>query len=317
VGLATAGLGGIVFGLIEGERLGWGTTIAASIVAGIVLVALFVGWQHVQRREPLMPLELFTAERSFPLGNAIGFVFQLGMISIALVLVLYLQNVLGYSPLQTALVLLPGAVLTAIGSAYAGRLSDRVGGKGVLAAGLAALALGLAVIVLAVRPDATAWQLMPGLVIIGIASGATFAPLQAVTMAGVEARLAGAAAGVSGTTRQIGGVLGTAALGAILSSTAGSAVRYEAEQRAGVLPAELRTSFVESTVDAARQFSPPVFRKGDAALAERIGYEAFAAGYVSAMQVTLLVAAVALVLAALLCSGLESTPREVRSPARA
>src|SRR5204863_4636836 len=100
-----------------------------------------------------------------------------------------------------------------------GRLADRVGGKVVLVAGLATLALGLVVLVVAAEADATAWQLMPGLVIIGLASGATFAPLQQVTMVGVEARLAGAASGVAATTRQVGGVLGTAVLGAILSSS--------------------------------------------------------------------------------------------------
>jgi EmrB/QacA subfamily drug resistance transporter len=322
VGLATAGLGAVVFGLIEGERYGWGRSITVIIVAGVVLVALFVGWQRVRHhREPLMPLQLFTAERNFPVGNAIGFAFQLGMIGIALVLVLYLQTVLGYSPLQAGLVLLPGAVLTAIGSAYAGRLSDRIGGKVVLVAGLAVLALGLVVLVLTAGPRTGAWQLMPALVIIGVASGATFAPLQQVTMAGVEPHLAGAAAGVAGTTRQFGGVLGTAVLGAVLSSSLGSAVRREAETQAGLLPAELRASFVESTVAGGRLFSPPSAPAGlpaaDAALFERVGHEAFAAGYVGAMQVTLLVSAAALVVAALLCHGLESRPKEVRSPARA
>jgi hypothetical protein len=140
-------------------------------------------------------------------------------------------------------------------------------------------------------------------------------------MAGVEPHLAGAAAGVAGTTRQFGGVLGTAVLGAVLSSSLGSAVRREAETQAGLLPAELRASFVESTVAGGRQFSLPSAPAGlpaaDAALFERVGHEAFAAGYVGAMQVTLLVSAAALVVAALLCHGLESRPKEVRSPARA
>lgn len=310
VGLATAGTSGIVFGLIEGERYGWGTIagpvgITSIIVAGVALVVLFVAWQRVSRREPLMPLELFTTGRDFPAGNLIGFVFQLGMIGIALVLVLYLQTVLGYSPLQAGLVLLPGAVLTAIGSVYAGRLSDRFGGKGVLLAGLATLALGLVVLVLTAREDSGGWQLMPGLVIIGLASGATFAPLQQVTMVGVAPHLAGAASGVAGTTRQIGGVLGTAVLGAVLSAGLNSALRHEVQVRAPLLPEGLRAAFGEAVAAGGRQFGPPSTPGGlspaEAELFTRLGREVFATAYVTAMQVALLVAAAALVVAALCC----------------
>ncbi|GAA2399181.1 DHA2 family efflux MFS transporter permease subunit [Actinomadura vinacea] len=309
VALATAGVAGIVFGLIEGERYDWGTvtgpiSITSIIVAGSVLLGLFVVWQHLQRGEPLMPLSLFTG-RDFAVGNWVGFVFQLGMIGIAFVLVLYLQTARGYSPLQTGLVLLPNAVLTAIGSAYAGRLSDKIGGKYVLMAGMTLLAAGLLVLVLMAGPRSSAWHLLPGLIIIGLASGATFAPLQQCTMAGVDPRLAGAASGVSSTTRQIGGVLGTAVLGAVLSAGLGSALRDEAAKQAGRLPAHLRTQFIENTTSGAHRFSPPTPPDGltptNTALFERLGQEAFAAGFVDAMQTALLASAAALVVATLFC----------------
>ncbi|MDW6062941.1 MFS transporter [Streptomyces sp. FXJ1.4098] len=95
---------------------------------------MFVLWQQRQREEPLMPLALFRGH-NFAVGNWVGFVFQLGMIGIMFVLVLYLQMARGYSALETGLVVLPNAVLTAVGSAYAGRLSDKFGGKYVLMAG--------------------------------------------------------------------------------------------------------------------------------------------------------------------------------------
>ncbi|WP_158895018.1 DHA2 family efflux MFS transporter permease subunit [Amycolatopsis anabasis] len=309
IALATAGLSGIVFGLIEGERYDWGTisgpiSVTSLIVGGVLLLVLFVAWQRVQRGEPLVPLALF-AERNFSVGNGVGFVFQLGMIGIAFVLVLYLQLALRYSPLEAGLVLVPNAVLAALGSAYAGRLSDKFGGKFILAAGLTTLALGLVVIVLAVGPDASAWQLLPGLVIAGLASGATFAPLQQVTMDGVEPRLAGAASGVASTTRQVGGVLGTAVLGAVLAARLSSTLRSAAEERASQLPAGLRARFVESTVAGGERFSPPPvpdgLSPGDTALFDRFGHEAFATGFVHAMQVVLLACAAVLVLAALGC----------------
>ncbi|MEU6713562.1 DHA2 family efflux MFS transporter permease subunit [Nonomuraea sp. NPDC046802] len=304
VALATAGVSGIVFGLIEGERYDWGTIIGLVIVAGVVLLGLFVVWQRFQRGEPLMPLSLF-AGRNFAVGNWIGFVFQLGMIGIAFVLVLYLQTARGYSPLQTGLVLLPNAVLTAIGSAYAGRLSDRVGGRYVLMTGMALLAVGLLLLVLMAGPHGSAWQLMPGLIIIGIASGATFAPLQQATMDGVDPRLAGAASGVSSTTRQIGGVLGTAVLGAVLSAALGSALHTEAVERATRLPANLRSQFLESTVAGARQFSAPAPPDGltpaNAALFERLAHEAFAAAFSDAMRTALLASAAVLAIATVCC----------------
>ncbi|MFC5213753.1 DHA2 family efflux MFS transporter permease subunit [Streptomyces coerulescens] len=315
VALATAGLTGIVFGLIEGERYDWATVtgpigIPSVIVAGAALLVLFVLWQHRRGNDSLMPLALFDA-RNFSVGNGVGFVFQLGMIAIAFVLVLYLQTARGYSALETAAVMLPGAILTAVGSAYAGRLSDRFGGKYVLMAGLALLALGLLVLVASTDAHSDARGLLPGLIIIGIAGGATFAPLQQATMDGVNPRLAGAASGVSNTTRQIGGVLGTAVLGALLSARINADLPGEARERAGRLPSELREGFL-AAADDAENFRPPSPPSGlggsETALWRRLGDEAFAASFTHAMHLTFLAAAAALVAATVLC-GLFTTPR--------
>ncbi|MFI6739704.1 DHA2 family efflux MFS transporter permease subunit [Nonomuraea sp. NPDC050451] len=309
VALATAGLSGIVFGLIEGERYDWGTitgpiNIISVIVAGVALLVVFVLWQHRQRHEPLMPPALFSS-RNFAVGSWVGFVFQLGMIGIMFVVVLYLQMARGYSALETGLVVLPNAVLTAVGSAYAGRLSDRFGGKRVLMIGLMSLAAGLLVLVAMAGPAGSAWNLLPGLTIIGIASGATFAPLQQATMHGVDPRLAGAASGVSSTTRQIGGVLGTAVLGALLSARLSSTLRTEAEKRAGQLPESLRSQFIDSSAAAARHYSPPTPPDGldlaTTALYERVTTDTFAVGFVDAMHTTLVACAMVLVAAALFC----------------
>ncbi|WP_433227921.1 DHA2 family efflux MFS transporter permease subunit [Actinomadura formosensis] len=309
VALATAGLGGIVFGLIEGERYDWGTitgpvTITSVIALGAVLLAVFVLWQHRRRDEPLMPLALFGV-RDFAVGNAVGFVFQLGMIGIMFVLVLYLQMARGYSALETGLVVLPNAVLTAAGSAYAGRLSDKFGGKYILVAGTTLLAVGLLVLASSTGPTSSAWNMLPGLTIIGIASGATFAPLQQATMDGVDPRLAGAASGVSSTIRQVGGVLGTAMLGALLSARLSAALHSEAEKRAGQLPEDLRARFVDNSTAAARHYSPPTPPGGlspaTTSLYERLTADTFATGFVHAMQTTLVACAMVLVAAVVLC----------------
>ncbi|WP_158578919.1 DHA2 family efflux MFS transporter permease subunit [Spongiactinospora rosea] len=309
VALATAGVGGIVFGLIEGERYGWGTIagpigIPSVIVVGVALLVVFVLLQRRRRDEPLMPLALFRV-RNFAVGNGVGFVFQLGMIGIMFVLVLYLQMARGYSALATGLLVLPNAVLTAVGSAYAGRLSDRFGGKYILMTGLALLAAGLLVLAAMAGPDGDAWRLLPGLLIIGLASGATFAPLQQATMDGLDPHLAGAASGVSSTIRQVGGVLGTAVLGALLSARLTSTLRDQATQHATALPADLRARFIADATTAARHLRPPTPPVGlDAtttALYERITTDTFATAFTTAMQTTLLACAATLATAALFC----------------
>ncbi|MFE3160797.1 MFS transporter [Streptomyces sp. NPDC059221] len=316
VALVTVGLTSIVFGLIEGERYDWGTisglvSIGSVIAVGVVLLVLFVFWQHRQKREPLMPLALFKI-RNFSVGNWVGFIFQLGMIGIAFVLVLYLQMARGYSPLETGLVMLPNAILTAVGSTYAGRLSDKFGGKYVLTAGLALLTAGLLVLVATTGPHSSAWSLLPGLIIIGIASGATFAPLQQATMDGVSLQLAGAASGVSNTTRQIGGVLGTAVLGALLSARLNSTLQNEGEKRAAQLPSHLRDEFM-ATTSSAEHFSPPSpptgLNAGDTGLLERLGHEAFTTSFTSAMHTALLASATVLIVATVFC-GLFTRPQK-------
>ncbi|MBT2210958.1 MFS transporter [Actinomadura sp. NEAU-AAG7] len=323
VALVTAGLSCIVFGLIEGRRYGWGKIggpigITSLIATGVMLLLLFVIWQRVQRGEPLMPWELFTSERNFPAGNWIGFVFQFGMIGISLVLVLYLQMARGFSPLRTGLVLLPNAALTAVGSAFAGRVSDRVGGRLVLMTGLAALSVGLAVLALTAGADSGVRHLLPGLLIIGLASGATFAPLQQVTMDHVDTRLAGAASGVANTTRQIGGVMGTAVMGVLLSTRLNAALHHEARKHAGELPPQLRAQFIDTATTNGHRFSPPPPPHGlppaETSLLTHLGQKTFAAAYTTAMQTTLLTSAAILAAAALFCLTLKPQTRKRPSP---
>lgn len=155
-----------------------------------------------------------------------------------------------------------------------------------------------------------AWSLLSGLIIIGIAGGATFAPLQQATMDGVNPQLAGAASGVSNTPRQVGGVLGTAVLGALLSARINADLPEEAQEQAAQLPSELRDQFL-AAAGSAGNFSPPSVPSGlsvsEADLFRRLGDNAFATSFTHAMHVTFLVAAAVLIAATVLC-GLFTTP---------
>ncbi len=310
VALATAGLTGVVFGLIEGGRYDWGTiagpiTIGSVIVTGVVLLVLFVLWQRREKNEPLMPLALF-ATRNFTIGNGVGFVFYAGMMAIPFALVLYLQSARGYSPLETGLVLLPSAIVTAIGSAWTGRLTERIEARHILMSGLGLLAAGLLVLTFTTGPDTGAWGLLPGLIIIGLGNGATYTPLQQVTMHGVPPHLAGAASGTANTIRQIGTVLGMAVLGALLSARLNAALAENAGRQAAQLPAHLRDAFLTATAGGAGRFRPPSpptgLGTGDAALFQRLGHEAFTASFTTAMHATFLAAAAILIAATACCT---------------
>ena len=141
--LSTAGLFGIVFGLIEGERYNWGeiasygVTIPEIIVGGAVLVVVFIIWERFQA-EPLVPLSLFE-ERNFAVANWIAASIAFGMMSLFLPIVIYLQSVRGFSALTAGLTLAPMSVTSMVVAPFAGRMADRIGGKYILTAGILAV----------------------------------------------------------------------------------------------------------------------------------------------------------------------------------
>lgn len=300
VALATGGLAGIVFGLVEGEHFGWGPIAPSSSPASCCWSCSCSG-RAVGRASRSSPWPCSPSEAS---RSATG--SAAGMMAIPLVMVLYLQTARGHSPLATGLTLLPGAVLTALATAYSGRLSDRSGGRHILPAGLATLTLGLLVLAATTGPHSTAWSLLPGLMIIGLGNGATYAPLQQVTMDGVSPRLAGAASGVANTIRQIGGVVGLAVLGALLSARLNATLQNDAIRQGAQLPAHLRDEFMTAIGDGARHFGPPSsptgLGPGEAALFRRLGNEAFTTSFTGAMHTTLLATAAVLLAATAFCA---------------
>src|SRR5256885_405993 len=159
VALATAGLFGIVFGLIEGQRYNWGQigsypiTIPELIGAGVVLIVLFVIWERFQA-EPLVPLSLF-ADRNFTVANWIAAAISFGMLSAFLPITIYLQSVRGFSALVAGLTLAPMSLTSMLTAPFAGRLSDRIGGKYILMAGISLFTIGIGLIAYIAGPDST------------------------------------------------------------------------------------------------------------------------------------------------------------------
>jgi EmrB/QacA subfamily drug resistance transporter len=215
--LVTGGLSSLVYAITQAGNVGWlaGRTIG-TFAAAVVLLAGFVVWER-RHAEPLMRLGIFRI-RTVAGANVAGFILGTALFSMFLMLTLYMQNVLGYSPLQAGVAYLAVAGGAIIWSALAAQLVTRLGVKPVLVVGMAALTAGLVYFTqIDVRGSYVA-DLLPGFVLVGIGIGFAFVPISIAALAGIEAREAGLASGLINTSQQIGGALGIAALSTIATS---------------------------------------------------------------------------------------------------
>jgi len=220
--LCCVGLTAVVFGVQEGQQYSWGEvwgpiTIPEIISAGVVLLIAFVVWQAVNKKEPLLPLRIF-ANRNFSLGNAANVVIGFGVTGLFLPLIIYIQSVLGLSAVESGLLTAPMSLLSGVFSAFSGKLSDRPWARFLPATGFALLAIGIALLSLRLEPGIASWELIPELLVCGAGLGLVFAPLANISTRGVDRKLMGAGSGIFNTSRQIGSVLGSAAVGVLLQA---------------------------------------------------------------------------------------------------
>jgi EmrB/QacA subfamily drug resistance transporter len=248
--LATCGLFGVIFGLIEGERFNWGEigsyviTIPEVIGAGVVLLVLFVVWERYQA-EPLVPLSLFE-ERNFAVTNWIAAAIAFGMMSLFLPIVIYLQSVRDFSALTAGLTLAPMSLTSMVVAPFAGRLTDRIGGKYILMTGIFVFAIGFGTLTFVAGPDSTWINFVVPAIVSGAGMGMTFAPMTTVAMRNISPRMAGAASGVLNTTRQVGAAVGSAVVGALLQNRLAITLHDQAVSHASALPPSYRDQFVKA-----------------------------------------------------------------------
>jgi EmrB/QacA subfamily drug resistance transporter len=213
--LSTAGLSLLVFAVIEAPDEGWSDPlIVGALVAGAVLVAAFLWWQ-VRARHPMLHLDLFR-DRRFSAASATLMLATFAMFGTIFLLTQYLQFVLGYTALETGWRVMPVAAL-ALGAPLGTRISERVGTKIVVAVGLLIVAGGLWRIS-AVEPGDGYAPIGWALAAVGVGIGATVAPATDSIMGSVPPDRTGVGSATNSTTRQIGGALGVAVLGSVLSS---------------------------------------------------------------------------------------------------
>ena len=312
--LASAALFCLTFALTEGQKYEWNEGIWGLIAAGLALFAVFVVQQRRrQDGEPLVPFSLFR-DRNFTVLNFVGAAVSVGMIGMFLPMTIYLQSVLGFSALKAGLVMAPSSLVSMFLAPVAGRLSDRIGGKFILMGGLTLYAAGMLWILL-IADVGTDWKaFIPALVVSGFGIGGVFAPMATEATRNVPPHLAGAASGVNNTIRQVGSVLGSAAVGAVLQNQLASGLRDEATARSAALPADLRPGFVEGFADAAKgglevgagqtgaqQQLPPGVPPDIAHRVQELAGQVFSHGFVHAMKPTLWLPTVVILLSAAAC----------------
>ncbi|MGB2953960.1 MAG: MFS transporter, partial [Gaiellaceae bacterium] len=220
LGLASAGLFGIVWGLVRGNTVGWGSPeIVGSLAGGAIVLALFVLWE-LRSPAPMLPMRFFR-NRAFALTNVSSLFMFFGMFGSIFLLAQFFQTVQGYSPLSAGLRILPWTAMPIFVAPIAGALSDRIGGQRLMAAGLALQAVGIGWIGLVSTPTIPYADLVAPFTLSGIGMGLFFAPVANVVLSSVRPQEEGQASGANNAIRELGGVFGVAVLASVFSRYGG------------------------------------------------------------------------------------------------
>ena len=218
--LISAGLFGVVFGLVRGGTVGWGSNeVVTSLLAGAVLIVAFVAFER-RVSTPMLPIELFKS-RQFSLINVIAMFMSLGMFGAIFLLAQFLQTVQHYSPLSAGLRTLPWTGMPIIVAPIAGALVERVGAKMLVGTGMALQAIGLAWFAAVLQPTTPYLDAVPAFVLSGIGMSLFFVPVASIVLGAVPKSREGIASGTNNAVRELGGVLGVSVLGAIFASFGG------------------------------------------------------------------------------------------------
>jgi EmrB/QacA subfamily drug resistance transporter len=268
VALISAALLLLLYPLVQGRQFGWPTWTFVSMAASAPVFLLFVAYERIKARRdgsPLVQLSLFS-QRSFSVGMAIAVTFFLGITSFALILTLFLQTGLGFTPLHAGLTFLPfsGGVLLASGAAA--RLAPRFG-RGVTMTGALVMAAGMVGLIATVHhygAAVTTWEMVPALVVAGLGMGSVLAPLADILLAGVPHQHAGSASGLLNTGFQVGASIGIAVIGVIFFGLLGS----QSGPAATAVAPQLRTGLAVAGVPA--QFSGRIVAQFRSCLHDRL-----------------------------------------------
>ncbi|WP_424889059.1 MFS transporter [Streptomyces sp. XH2] len=264
VGLSSAALFCLTFGIIEGQHYHWGPisgpiSIPVLLAAGGTLWAVFL-WaeQRAAAADPLLPREL-RRQRTFTIMNLVTALMMFALAALLLMMTLYLQSVRGMSALAAGLTISPTPLVAVLLSPLVGQATGR--GRNTqltLILGLLVVTGGLLWLRSITHTNTDATALLPALLVMGAGMSLVLAPMNALTMHGIPTHLAGAASGLVSTSRQLGTTIGVAAVGALLENRLAHAIPSAVHEHSRDVPAQLRPALDQA-------FSDP----GD--LADRLG----------------------------------------------
>jgi EmrB/QacA subfamily drug resistance transporter len=213
---SAVGLFALTYGLIEANTYGWTSArIVSLFVLAAVSLAVFVVLE-LRQRIPMLDLSLFR-NSTFAGANSVMLLVALAMFGVFFYVSLYVQNVLGYSPTQAGATFLPMTLCIVFLAPIAGRITDRLGARWLIAGGMTLVA-GSLVIFSRLDQHSSFWDILPGLLIGGAGMAMSMAPTTATAMAAVEVNKAGVGSAVLNSMRQVGGSLGIAVMGAIVAA---------------------------------------------------------------------------------------------------
>jgi EmrB/QacA subfamily drug resistance transporter len=216
VGTLVPGLATLVLALMQAETWGWGSArIIALLVCSAILLPAFIVIE-LRRKEPLVQLKLFQS-RNFRVDNTVLAAVQFGLTGLTVFGALFVQNILGFSPIEAGLSLLPVTLPLLVISPFAGRLYDRLGPRWLVASGTLLVGLGFLWNAILLDKQSYAW-LVPGYFALGVGLALAMGPASTDTMNAAAAKLRGEASGVMQTMRQVGGTVGLAVMGTIVAT---------------------------------------------------------------------------------------------------
>ncbi len=268
--------------LVEANSWGWGSPqiIGLFVLAAVSLFAFGLIERH--SRAPIVDFTFFRS-RSFVGANIVAFAISFGMFAVFFFLALYMQNILGYSPLEAGVRFLPSTLVIMVAGPLAGRLADRVGPRTPLVIGLALVTISLAW-QSRIQVDTTFSFLFVPFVLLGLGMGFTMSPMSTAAMNAVDRTKAGVASGTLSMTRMVGGTFGVAALGALIATVG----RHDLAQSLPNVPESARERLVDALGSGAAVSGAP----GNVRAASE-------QAFVDALGTGLTIAAIATALAAL------------------
>lgn len=211
------GLGALTLALVEGNAWGWGSAEIIALLAASVVGLVAFAAVELRRRVPMVDFGFFRA-KAFLGANVVAFIVSFGMFAMFFFLALYMQNVRGYDALEAGVRFLPSTLMIIVTAPLAGRLSDRIGSRLPMTAGMTICAGSLFWQSFVETDSSYAGSLLGPFVLMGLGMGLVMSPMSTAAMNAVAVTKAGVASGILSMTRMVGGTFGVAALGALISA---------------------------------------------------------------------------------------------------